>query len=599
MERFAAIYVRQSVEKEDSCSLEMQEMRCRALADALGLPAKVYADPGRSGKDLDRPGFKLMMADVRAGKVDMVIVYKIDRISRNLKDFFVLMDELQNLGVGFRSISENFDTTTPIGRAALGVLAVFAQFERENTAQRVRDNMLDRARMGLWNGGPLPCGYRVTRTEMAFGGKIKNVPLLEIDEGKAEVVRRMFEDFLKGKGIRTIARELNAGGAERTWTDRSVRRVLQNPVYCAADRDAYDYFVSIGAEVACPAEQWDGKTGVVVYNRRGLSGRTHRDNPAAKWIVSVGRHQPLVDGKTFVAAQKKLSERALPPRTGTGKRGLLVGLARCGHCGRAMSVSLARKSRRDPGFAYIYYVCPGQWHGVCKGVRMRADRMEALVVEALLQITADPDFERKIDAMLAEEVSARETELRERLSALTRQVEQLKTEERNLVIALGRGTIRPELIESRLREIEEEMKAKISELESTQAAMRESELRQVNAELVRENLRRFRKEIFESMPFEEKRALLRSLIEHVEVYPDKLVIRVFVVGGSGPHGQGLAAATSMIRAGKETAAAARETVTIPSSSGWRRASSASLENSGNSSRKRTPWWARLTSPGRG
>lgn len=539
MERIAAIYVRQSKKKEDSCSLETQEMRCRALADVLGLQVKVYADPGKSAKDTNRPGFKTMMADVRTGKAETVVVYKLDRISRNLKDFFVLMDELQSLGVGFRSITENFDTTTPIGRAVLGVLAVFAQFERETTAQRVRDNMLDRARMGLWNGGPLPYGYTAVKTEVSLGNKTKEVSVLEIDEERAEVVRKMFRDFLEGKGIRAIARELNTTGvtpARGSWTDQSVRRILQNPVYCTADEDAYRYFVSTGAETARPKEEWGGETAVVVYNRRGPSGETYKNNAVAKWIVSVGGHRPLIDGKSFVAVQKKLAERELPPRAGTGKRGLLVGLAKCGSCGRAMSISFSKRKKTEPGYSYMYYMCPGKGHGACEGVRVRTDRAEALVVDALIQITTDPNFEQKLDAALKEEVSTQEINLQEKLAALTRQIEGLRNEEKNLIVALGRGTIKPSLIESRLREIEEEQKAKMGELESVEAAIRESGVRQVNIEFVRENLRRFRKEIFEEMSFEEKRTLLRSLIERVEVYPDRLVVRVFIVGGLGSNG---------------------------------------------------------------
>ena len=538
MKRFAAIYVRQSVEKEDSCSLEMQEARSKFLAESLGLEARVYADPGRSGKDLDRPGFKAMMADVRAGKVETVIVYKLDRISRNLKDFFVLTDELQSLGVGFRSITENFDTTTPIGRAVLGVLAVFAQFERETTAQRVRDNMMDRARMGLWNGGPVPYGYVVAKTEVSLGNRTREASVLEIDEERSEVVRGIFRDFLGGKPLRSIARELNERGvppARGAWTDQSVRRILQNPVYCAADGDAYKHFASIGAEAARPEEEWDGKTGVAAYNRRGPSGRTYRNNAAAKWVVSVGRHRPLVDGKSFAAVQKRLSARELPPRTATGKRGLLVGIVKCGSCGRAMGISFSRKSRREP-YEYTYYMCPGRSCGTCEGVRVRADRAEALVVDALIGITGDPDWEKKLDTVLEEEVSAHETDLKERSAALARQIEDLTNQERNLVAALGRLSIKPELIVERLKEIEEERKAKTDELESVNAAVRESGLRRVNIEFVRENLRRFKKEIFQEMPFEEKRALLRSLVERVEVHADRLVVKVFAVGGSGSHG---------------------------------------------------------------
>lgn len=163
MSKFAAVYCRQSIEKEDSCSLDIQEQRCTALAQSMGWETRVYNDPGKSGKDLDRPGFQQMLKDIQKGKVSTVVVYKLDRISRNLRDFFNLMEEFRELEVGFRSITENFDTTTPIGRAVLGVLAVFAQFERETTAERVRDNMHERARMGIWNGGPVPMGFEVQR----------------------------------------------------------------------------------------------------------------------------------------------------------------------------------------------------------------------------------------------------------------------------------------------------------------------------------------------------------------------------------------------------------------------------------------------------
>lgn len=175
----AAIYCRQSFYKEDSCSIDMQIERSKAFCISQGRDYIVYNyDKGYSGKDTDRPGFRQMMKDMTTGKINFVVVYKLDRISRNLKDFFGLMEEFKTREVGFRSLTENFDTTTPMGRAMLAIIAVFAQLERETTAERVRDNMLDRFRLGIWNGGPIPFGFTGDKTTIQVNGKEKGVSVL-------------------------------------------------------------------------------------------------------------------------------------------------------------------------------------------------------------------------------------------------------------------------------------------------------------------------------------------------------------------------------------------------------------------------------------
>ena len=172
----AAIYCRQSFYKEDSCSIDMQIERSKAFCVSQGWDYIVYdTDKGYSGKDTDRPGFRQMMKDITAGKINFVVVYKLDRISRKLTDFFGLMEEFKAQDVGFRSLTENFDTTTPMGRAMLAIIAVFAQLERETTAERVRDNMIDRARMGIWNGGPIPFGFQSNKETTLVNGKEKKI----------------------------------------------------------------------------------------------------------------------------------------------------------------------------------------------------------------------------------------------------------------------------------------------------------------------------------------------------------------------------------------------------------------------------------------
>ena len=149
------IYARQSIFKKDSLSIDAQIELCKQQAQGDFI---VYKDAGFSGKNTNRPEFKRMMSDVKSGKINRIVCYRIDRISRSIADFGKIWDELNAHSVEFVSVSEQFDTATPIGRAMLYIIMVFAQLERETTAQRVTDNYYKRIHAGAWPGGPAPFG---------------------------------------------------------------------------------------------------------------------------------------------------------------------------------------------------------------------------------------------------------------------------------------------------------------------------------------------------------------------------------------------------------------------------------------------------------
>ena len=150
------IYARQSVDKEDSISIESQIELC--LREVGNRPHRVFRDKGYSGKNTERPDFQDMMAAVRSGGVSRIIVYRLDRISRSVLDFANVISELQKYGVEFVSITERFDTSTPIGKAMLMIVMVFAQLERETIQQRVIDAYRSRSRKGFYMGGRVPYG---------------------------------------------------------------------------------------------------------------------------------------------------------------------------------------------------------------------------------------------------------------------------------------------------------------------------------------------------------------------------------------------------------------------------------------------------------
>ena len=252
MSALDAIYARQSVDKADSLSIQGQIDLCRQKA---GTDHKVYQDKGYSGKNTNRPAFQQMMADVERGLVQKIIVYRLDRFSRSIADFGRLWEILRKHSVEFVSINETFDTSTPMGRAMLNIIMVFAQLERETTAERVRDNYYQRARLGSWPGGPAPYGFSIGKLPGPDG---KPAPGLLPDE-HASIVERIFRSYgQEDASLGSVARSLNNDGIpapRRTTCDNvALSRILHSPLYVMADEDVYLYYQGKGLIFVNPLE---------------------------------------------------------------------------------------------------------------------------------------------------------------------------------------------------------------------------------------------------------------------------------------------------------------------------------------------------------
>ena len=253
----SAVYARQSVEKQNSLSIDGQIDLCRKTA---GKELKVYQDRGFSGKNTQRPDFQRLMKDIRAGRIDKLYVYRLDRFSRSVADFGNLWSTLQENNVEFVSVSENFDTSTPMGRAMLHIIMVFAQLERETTAERVKDNYYKRASLGAWPGGPAPYGFSIGRLPDA-GGSLRSA--LVIDPDHAEIVKRIFETYAEeDESLGSVARMLNAekieGPKRDTWDNVSLSRILHCPAYVMADEQVRLHYQGLGANVTSAPEAFDG-----------------------------------------------------------------------------------------------------------------------------------------------------------------------------------------------------------------------------------------------------------------------------------------------------------------------------------------------------
>src|SRR5690349_19033103 len=214
-----AIYTRKSSEEgleQAFNSLDAQREACAAFIlsqshEGWELVNEHYNDGGWSGGNMARPALQQLLADVAAGKVDVILVYKVDRLTRSLADFARIVEALDKAGASFVSITQAFNTTTSMGRLTLNVLLSFAQFEREVTSERIRDKVAASKRKGMWMGGPVPLGYRLEERKLL------------VDENEAETVRLIFRryaelgsvgdlaDALAGAGIRTKVRSFGNG----------------------------------------------------------------------------------------------------------------------------------------------------------------------------------------------------------------------------------------------------------------------------------------------------------------------------------------------------------------------------------------------------
>jgi site-specific DNA recombinase len=344
-----AIYTRKSTEYNLELafnSLDAQREACEAYIKSQAqegwrlIPGR-YDDGAFSGASLERPALQRLLADVRAGKIGIVLVYKVDRLTRSLADFAKLIELFDAHGVSFVSVTQSFNTSSSMGRLTLNVLLSFAQFERELIGERVRDKIAASKRKGLWVGGPVPLGYA------AVDKKIVVVP------AEAAAVRTVFERYLTLGSIGALAEDLDREGI------RSKPRRLSNGRTIGGDR------FGVGALAHLLKNRF--YIGEVVYR-----GAVHR-----------GEHEPILDSALFEAVQAKLAAQAVARRCRLrGSPALLIGCI-FDAAGNRMSPSHTNKV----GARYRYYVSQAvlQNRPQAAGLvgRVPAAEIEALVVTAL------------------------------------------------------------------------------------------------------------------------------------------------------------------------------------------------------------------------
>ncbi len=361
-----AIYSRKSRFTGKGESIENQVELCRQYIEMhhgkeAASSAVVFEDEGFSGGNLERPQFKRMMKAIHNHEIGGMVVYRLDRISRNVGDFSALIAEMTSLNVKFISIKEQFDTETSMGRAMMYISSVFSQLERETIAERIRDNMHELAKTGRWLGGMTPTGYASKSVEqISVDGKQKKACMLEAVPSELAVVQLMFDKFLETKSLTQteafLLQNHYTSKQKKNYSRFSIKSILTNPVYMKADQAAYQYLQDNQADLYGIPSDFDGIHGIMAYNRSTqIPGKTHILNPMDQWIVAVGKHEGLISGAHWVEAQELLNQnKDKSYRKPKSNVALLSGLLRCGHCGSYMRPKLTNRNNSNGDRIYTY-----------------------------------------------------------------------------------------------------------------------------------------------------------------------------------------------------------------------------------------------------
>ena len=473
-----AIYVRVSTQEQtQGHSIPEQLSRLKMYCEAHGwVLAEEYVDPGFSGANTNRPALQKLLRDIVNGGFDTVLVYKLDRLSRSQKDTMQLIEDVFIAhNIDFISMSENFDTSTPFGRAMIGILSVFAQLERDQIKERLMMGRVGRAKTGKWNGGNKPpVGYDYKDDQ------------LSVIEYEAMQVRLIFDLFINGLNgeqlsLNQIRDYMQARYETRysTWAHpASVGRVLKNRLYI----------------------------GEIKY--------------AEIWYP--GDHDPIIDMETWEAAQQKyetyMKNFGKSQRQPFEGRNLLSGLLRCGHCGAGFYVSSGVDKRTKGTIRrHYYYRCYSKSSNKrmkkadrCAAKNYKRDILNQLVIDEIKKLALDPnEIGRLQGASLPENKESESEILRNRIAEIETQIDKLVD-----LYQLGRLDVSK--LSARIDDLGQEKEKLLAELENKKEPplpMKAEEVLRLVANC---------DAIFDNGTPEEQQALVRSLLKKIVIYDDHM-----------------------------------------------------------------------------
>lgn len=472
------LYVRVSTTEQatEGYSINEQIERLKMYCEAMGWEVvEVFVDPGYSGGNIDRPGLRSMMKLIEKENIDKVVVYKLDRLSRSQKDtLYLIEDVFLSNGTDFVSMNENFDTSSPFGRAMIGILAVFAQLEREQIKERMAMGKEARAKEGKWHGGGTdPIGYDYDpATEK-----------LNINEYEAMQIKELFDLFLAGTPLRTIERMFKEKGYTHkhgTHDPKSMRRILRSKLY--------------------------------------LGYTKHR----GKWYE--GEHTAIITEEMHEKSVKLLDQRAEDYKLTGVKAGAqttyLGGFLQCTHCGGKYAKN-TWNTRKD-GTKPVHYSCYSRSRKMkkmikdpnCMNRHWKAEELEKVIFDEIKKLGLNPELIRKI----REESKQKREDDPNKIHAIERELDSIDDKISRFMDLYGIGKFTIDQVSSKIDPLNEQRKRLQKELETLNAATG-----RLSVEDAIEITATF-EDVLEEGDFEEIRSTIGSLIYYIDLDNDLVKI---------------------------------------------------------------------------
>lgn len=495
--KLIAIYCRVSTEEqsENGYSIDEKERLLEEWCKKMGYVIyKCYSDRGISGKNIkDRPALKELLSDAKAGKFDMVISWKINRVSRKLEDVLKIVNILEKNNITFKSYSEPFETDTPAGRMQFQMMALIGEFERGTIAQNVKMGMISKAKYGNWCGGRV-LGYDLVPNNSPEEEK-KGKNKLEINEKEAEIVRFIFNEYSKGKGYKAITNQINKLGYKtkkgNNFSVGSIRDILTNPVYI----------------------------GEIRYNVRQNWSEKRRRNINPNPIRVKGKHEAIIDRELWDKVQLILeSKKGKPSRIYDGEYPL-TGILRCPKCGAGMVISRTTNTLADGTKKRIAYYCCGNWKNkgtsVCNSNTIRVDKANEYVFKKIEELVSNEAMIKAVVKNINKERKDKVKPAKRLLGDIDKELEKLDKRKRKIFEAYEDDILTKEEFQTRKNELNEKIRILEEEKKPLLNTISEEVSEEIPYEFIKDILMNFSKILNSSISREQQKKLLHMIISEI------------------------------------------------------------------------------------
>ncbi|WP_297133725.1 recombinase family protein [Terrisporobacter sp.] len=498
MSKRVAIYCRVSTieQAQEGYSVDEQRRRCIEYCEKEGHEVfKVYEDRGISGKNISgRPGLKDLLKDANAGKFDLVIVWKLNRISRRLIDILNIVDTLDKNKIAFRSLTESFETETPAGKLQLNIMGAIGEFERGTIAENVKMGMMARAKEGKWNGGKV-LGYDIV--EIPSEGKRRKETKLVINEKEAMTVRRIFELYSTGHGYKATVNRVNQEGHRskkgNPFATATIKEILKNPVYI----------------------------GKIRYNLRQDWNEKRRKNINPNPILVDGEHEAIIDNETWEKVQIILKDRSKTHNRVYDSEFPLTGLLKCPVCGASMTIGRSYHKRKD-GTRKVaeYYVC-GNWKNkgtaVCNSNSIRAEVADGVVTNKIIETVNNELLLKKVINNINKNKSSKLKPKLDEMNVVNKEIDRLSGKKNSSIELFEDGILTKSELAERIKKLNEEIDTLKFRLDELKQDVMLAEGEPVPFELVSQVMNKFGEIFKESSTRQQRKQLLNLLVSKITI----------------------------------------------------------------------------------